>query len=411
MEGSMSDVFISYSRKDIAFAHILHDALKAKNLNTWIDWQDIPPSADWLAEVYRAIEGADTFVFILSQTSISSDICRLEIAHAPKHHKRMVPIVLRDIDARTAPPEVASLNWIFFREQEDFQQAFDKLLQAVQTDLKWVRMHTRLLVRAIEWDGKKRNASYLLRGDDLRAAEEWQAQAVGKEPKPTPLQLQYNLASRRSATTRQRITLGAVTFGLTIAIVLAFAALLQRNDAVFKFAAANTAEAKAVTEAAVRATAEANAIMQANARATAQARAEEQHQIAVGRQLAAQSQISLDNTGTGLVRSVLLAVESLRRYPALEGDQAIRLGLHLLPRPVARMTHDNSVWSMVISPNGQWVATASWDHTARVWDIATGREIARVMHAEDVQSVAFSPDGRWVASGEVCGGSVGHCGS
>ena len=54
----MADVFISYSRKDIAFARLLHKALKANGLETWIDWQDIPPSTDWLAEVYEAIEQA-----------------------------------------------------------------------------------------------------------------------------------------------------------------------------------------------------------------------------------------------------------------------------------------------------------------------------------------------------------------
>ncbi len=33
----MADVFISYSRKDIAFARILHNALQKDNLETWID--------------------------------------------------------------------------------------------------------------------------------------------------------------------------------------------------------------------------------------------------------------------------------------------------------------------------------------------------------------------------------------
>ena len=46
----MTDVFVSYSRKDIAFARILHEALVERGLETWIDWQDIPPTADWLAE-------------------------------------------------------------------------------------------------------------------------------------------------------------------------------------------------------------------------------------------------------------------------------------------------------------------------------------------------------------------------
>ena len=47
----MTDVFISYSRKDIAFARLLHEALIENELETWIDWQDIPPIANWLMEV------------------------------------------------------------------------------------------------------------------------------------------------------------------------------------------------------------------------------------------------------------------------------------------------------------------------------------------------------------------------
>ena len=75
----MSDVFISYSRKDIAFARVLYDALRARDLEIWVDWEDIPPSADWQSEVYRAIEGADTLVFVVSQTSVQSEVCRKEI--------------------------------------------------------------------------------------------------------------------------------------------------------------------------------------------------------------------------------------------------------------------------------------------------------------------------------------------
>jgi len=78
----MTDVFISYSRKDIAFARMLNEALIENDLETWIDWQDIPPSTDWLGEVYEAIKGADAFVFVISETSLNSETCGLEINHA-----------------------------------------------------------------------------------------------------------------------------------------------------------------------------------------------------------------------------------------------------------------------------------------------------------------------------------------
>ena len=90
----MSDVFISYSRKDIAFARLLNEALEESELETWIDWQDIPPSVDWLAEVYAAIEQADTFVFLISPDSVASEVCGYEVEHAVAHNKRLVPVVV-----------------------------------------------------------------------------------------------------------------------------------------------------------------------------------------------------------------------------------------------------------------------------------------------------------------------------
>ena len=42
----MPQVFISNSRKDKDFARKLADALALRKLDAWVDWQDIPPSAD-----------------------------------------------------------------------------------------------------------------------------------------------------------------------------------------------------------------------------------------------------------------------------------------------------------------------------------------------------------------------------
>ena len=58
----MADVFISYSRKDIEFAQRIHHELEARDRQPWVDWQDIPPTAEWLDEVYAGIQEADTFL-------------------------------------------------------------------------------------------------------------------------------------------------------------------------------------------------------------------------------------------------------------------------------------------------------------------------------------------------------------
>ena len=54
----MADVFISYSRKDIDFVQHLHQELESRNREPWVDWRDIPPTAEWLEEVYAGIEAA-----------------------------------------------------------------------------------------------------------------------------------------------------------------------------------------------------------------------------------------------------------------------------------------------------------------------------------------------------------------
>ena len=71
----MSDIFISYSRRDIDFVRHLFDQLQERDHESWVDWQDILPTADWLAEIYQGIEAADSFLFVISPDSVVSEFC------------------------------------------------------------------------------------------------------------------------------------------------------------------------------------------------------------------------------------------------------------------------------------------------------------------------------------------------
>lgn len=182
----MAEVFISYSRKDKSLVTSIHDALKRVGRDTWVDWEGIPPTTEWLAEIRAAIEACDNFLFVLSPESASSDICRLELEHAIQHRKRLIPIVSRSVPPDKVPPSIASLNWIFFDAEHKFDESFKTLITALDTDFDWVRSHTRLLVRARQSESKARDAAMLLRGSDLREAESWlAAAAVKNESLPT----------------------------------------------------------------------------------------------------------------------------------------------------------------------------------------------------------------------------------
>lgn len=55
---------------------------------------------------------------------------------------------------------------------------------------------------------------------------------------------------------------------------------------------------------------------------------------------------------------------------------------------------------VVISSDGQFALSGSWDATLRLWDINSGRCTRRfVGHSKDVLSVAFSADNRQIVSG------------
>ncbi|WNZ48586.1 TIR domain-containing protein [Leptolyngbya boryana CZ1] len=194
----MSDVFISYSRKDKAFVQKLHEALRSQNQETWVDWDSIQKTEEWWRAIERGIEGANTFVFVLSPDSISSSVCRDEIDHAVKHNKRLVPVVYREVAVDLVHEALQKLNWLFFREQDPFETTFAELVTVIGTDLEHVRSHTRLEVKAIEWEREGRNPSFVLRGEDLVRSQAWLVQAEQKQPKPTELQREYVSASQTS---------------------------------------------------------------------------------------------------------------------------------------------------------------------------------------------------------------------
>ena len=420
----MSDVFISYSRKDIAFAQLLHRALEENGFDTWIDWQDIPPSTDWLAEVFAAIEASDNFIFIISHTSVQSEVCGFEIEHALKNNKRLIPVVIEEVEPGKVPRSVRGLNWIFFGEQgEAFRKASQDLNIAIKTDYEWVKAHTRLQTRALEWDREARESGYLLRGGDLRAAEGWLSRALGKDPQPTALQAEYIHTSRAAVARRTRITLAGVAVAILVALGLGWLAMNQRAaalrerqvrataqaEAVLEAEARATAQAVAEVEGIQRATAQAEAALEAEARATAQLEAAQKAELAYAQQVAA---YALDTLDEYLDLSLLLSVEALHIADTLETRGSLLEGL-MYSAKIDRYLRSDSLpgtdslipfqtFRCAFHPDGALVACSLSDDAIQVWEASTGKQVRVLSNGGEgeITALAFSPDGSVLAAGD-----------
>src|SRR5258707_14897749 len=107
-------VFISYSRKDMAFAERLEAALKARGIEPLIDRTEIYAFEDWWKRIEALIGKADTVVFLLSPDAVASEIALNEVAHAASLNKRFAPIVCRRGEDGPGPEMLRRVEFFFF---------------------------------------------------------------------------------------------------------------------------------------------------------------------------------------------------------------------------------------------------------------------------------------------------------
>lgn len=216
----MTDVFISYSRKDAEFSQKVFNVLTAEDKTTWIDWDKIPITSDWWQEIQEGIEVSESFIFIISPDSLSSPVCTLEVAHARQYQKHIIPVMYIQPEVKNAFASLAvhniehnledmldgrdllvlardnwiylsKLNWVLFKQSNDFDISMQNLITATQNDIAHIKYHTRLLVRAREWEQSQEDTGYLLAGDALREAENWLKFSIDGDPQPSQLHKHY----------------------------------------------------------------------------------------------------------------------------------------------------------------------------------------------------------------------------
>jgi HEAT repeat protein len=109
----MSEIFISYCRKDADPAELLRGRLKEAGFSTWIDLEGLQAGEEWGQEIDQAIRDSAALVVLLTPASRASAYVAYEWAFALGAGVRVIPILWTSTDI---PHRLASLQHLDFTD-------------------------------------------------------------------------------------------------------------------------------------------------------------------------------------------------------------------------------------------------------------------------------------------------------
>lgn len=110
----MADIFISYSRKDKAFATELENRL-SKHFDVWID-RKMRGGKKWREELDECIQACKVLILVISPDATESDIVNYEWIFALGAGKVFIPLHVIDTDVKKFPYRLSDFNFIDFRD-------------------------------------------------------------------------------------------------------------------------------------------------------------------------------------------------------------------------------------------------------------------------------------------------------
>jgi formylglycine-generating enzyme required for sulfatase activity len=222
-------VFVSYSRKDGNAVGRIVEALEAHdNFQVFRDMEDILPTEEWRGRLESLIAQSDAVIFCLSPSSADSEVCAWEVKTAEALNKRIAPLVIQDVGGR-GPGSISKLNYLFLTERDDFEDGIHKLVSALDTDIGWIREHTRLEELSRRWMTTGQSKGRLLRDADIEVAEAWVRQRPHTAPNVSDTTLNFIAASRQERSTQARrawsirALIGVLAVGVVGIAALAYA--------------------------------------------------------------------------------------------------------------------------------------------------------------------------------------------
>lgn len=126
-------IFVSYSHRDTEKVYPILDALYDRKYRIWYD-ESCETGSDFRDELRHRIEGAEAVLLFVSESSMNSPFCGMEIIVARENDKRLYPIYL---DSSEIPP---AFQILLANTHHLTTENIDKLIKSMIRDLPAVTM-------------------------------------------------------------------------------------------------------------------------------------------------------------------------------------------------------------------------------------------------------------------------------
>lgn len=121
-------IFISYSRNDEEKARQVVGDCTSMGHEVWFD-RELSGGQSWWNQILEQIRGCELFVFILSPTSANSTACIREYTYADALGKRVLPLLVGDVQINLLPPTLTQIHYVDYRQ--DSREAVIGLVRAL----------------------------------------------------------------------------------------------------------------------------------------------------------------------------------------------------------------------------------------------------------------------------------------
>ena len=124
-------VFISYSHADLKFASKLAKNLHEHEVDVWMDKSKIPAGKRWDQSIEEAIIKSDVVLFILSPSSVKSQIAMDEVSFALEEEMQIVPILYKQCQIPFRLRRIQRINFL-----AGYDVGYKKLLETLNVQGK-----------------------------------------------------------------------------------------------------------------------------------------------------------------------------------------------------------------------------------------------------------------------------------